>query len=49
MQHIDITTAENSGIKVFNTPGLDLSDPKESQKICDEVVKIIDTFMRDHV
>jgi len=48
MQHIDVVAAESNGIKVCNTPGRDLSDPEKSQKICDEVVEIIDTFMRDH-
>ena len=48
MQHIDVAVAEKLGVKVYSTPGLDLNNPNEAQKICDEVVKIIDTFMRDH-
>ncbi len=45
-QHIDVVAAKSGGIKVCYTPNIDLSDPEKSQQICDEVVKIIDTFMR---
>lgn len=44
--HIDLNAAQARGIKVCHIPGLDPADPGQSQQVCNQVVDIIDAFLR---
>jgi len=46
-RHIDLEAARARQIQVSHTPGLDPKNPNHSQLICDQIIEIIEAFLKN--